>query len=125
MKIRIKGNSIRFRLTKTEVNNLAENGYLQEHTIFPNNLFTYALQANENATTLAATLDNNNICLTIPESFTKNWPNNNTVGIEASMQIAENKFLYLLVEKDFVCLDATNEDQSDHYENPNKQHKIE
>jgi len=25
-----------------------------------------------------------------------------------------------LVEKDFICLDETTEDQSDNYENPNK-----
>jgi hypothetical protein len=36
------------------------------------------------------------------------------------MPFFEDNSLYLLVEKDFVCLDETSEDQSDNYENPNK-----
>lgn len=120
MKLRIKGNSLRIRLTRTEVNKLAETSYLQEQTIFPNNVFTYALQADENAGTLFATLGNNKITMHIPASFTKNWPENDVVGIDATMPFFEDNSLYLLVEKDFVCLDETAEDQSDNYENPNK-----
>jgi hypothetical protein len=36
------------------------------------------------------------------------------------MPVSENDTLYLLLEKDFVCLDETMESQNDHYENPNK-----
>jgi hypothetical protein len=35
------------------------------------------------------------------------------------MEIGNDKYLFLLVEKDFVCLDNTVEDQSDNYPNPN------
>jgi len=42
------------------------------------------------------------------------------VGFNAKMPVAENGSLYLLLEKDFVCLDETTEDQNDNYENPNK-----
>ena len=41
MKIRIKGNSIRLRLTKTEVDNFAANGFVEEKTEFGNNYFLY------------------------------------------------------------------------------------
>ena len=34
--------------------------------------------------------------------------------------IGKGKDLFLLIEKDFVCLDHTFEDQSDNYPNPNK-----
>ncbi len=56
----------------------------------------------------------------VPSALTNGWPQNNVVGFEANMPLDENKSLYLLLEKDFVCLDHTNEDQSDNYENPNK-----
>jgi hypothetical protein len=56
----------------------------------------------------------------IPASFIRNWPENDTVGIHATMPFFEDGSLYLLVEKDFVCLDETTEDQSDNFENPNK-----
>jgi hypothetical protein len=120
MKLPIKGNSLRIRLTRSEVNKLADTGYLQEQTIFPNNTFIYALQSDENTGALFATLDDYKITMHIPASFIKSWPQNDIVGIDATMPFFEDNSLYLLVEKDFVCLDETSEDQSDNYENPNK-----
>ncbi len=120
MKIRIKSNSIRFRLTKSEVSKLATTGYLEEETLFPNNKFIYALQGTDQANGLTASFANNKITLFIPRSFITEWPNNSEVGIENNMLLPENNTLYLLIEKDFVCLDETAEDQSDNYENPDK-----
>ncbi len=56
----------------------------------------------------------------VPAELLKNWPDNNVVGFNTKMAVAEYTTLYLLLEKDFVCLDETAEDQSDNYENPNK-----
>ena len=36
MKIRIKGNTIRYRLTKTEVADFGQQGFVEEKTEFPN-----------------------------------------------------------------------------------------
>jgi hypothetical protein len=120
MKLRIKGNSIRIRLTKTEVSRIATNGYLEEETLFGNNTFVYALQRVDEGDALTATMEQNKITMYVPSALTKDWPANNIISFEANMPLADNKTLYLLLEKDFVCLDHTNEDQSDNYENPNK-----
>ncbi len=120
MKIRIKGNSIRFRLTKSDVNKLAELGYLEEKTIFQNGQFIYALESNKESNVLSTSLNNNKITIQIPKSFVKHWPMNDVISINGSMQINENDSIFLLVEKDFVCLDETFEDQSDNFDNPNK-----
>lgn len=120
MKIRIKGNSIRYRLSKSEVTKLAETGYLEEQTLFPQNRFVYALQMVDNQQELAADFTGNKICLYIPAAFVKDWSDNNTIGIDSRIALTETDRLYLLVEKDFICLDETTEDQSDNYENPNK-----
>jgi hypothetical protein len=120
MKLRIKGNSLRIRLTKTEVSELANTGYLEEQTLFANNKFIYALQAVDDAAELSATFSNNKITMLVPASFVKDWPENEVVGINANMPVSENHSLYLLLEKDFICLDETFEDQSDNFENPNK-----
>ncbi|MFT6938435.1 MAG: hypothetical protein ACJA1N_002742, partial [Saprospiraceae bacterium] len=45
MKIRIKGNSIRYRLTKTEVEVFSREGYYSEETTFNGNTLVYALKA--------------------------------------------------------------------------------
>jgi hypothetical protein len=120
MKLRIKGNSLRIRLTKTEVSTIATTGYLEEETMFGNNKFVYALQRVDEGNALTAALEQNKMIMFVPASLTKDWPANNIIGFEANMPLADNKTLYLLLEKDFVCLDHTTEDQSDNYENPNK-----
>ena len=120
MKLRIKGNSLRIRLTKSEVNTLAEAGYLQEQTSFPNKPLIYALQTKPDANALTVTFLENKITMFVPQEFAKHWPANNVVGLDAVMSLPNNEALNLLLEKDFVCLDATTEDQSDHFENPNK-----
>jgi hypothetical protein len=120
MKLRIKSNSIRIRLTKTEVSTLASAGYLEDQTLFADTKLVYALQSVDEGNELSAKMDMNKITMFVPAALLKDWPENNVVGFEANMPVAENKTLYLLLEKDFVCLDHTTEDQSDNYENPNK-----
>lgn len=120
MKLRIKANSVRIRLTKTDVSKLANEGYLQETTVLPGQTFTYALKSDENATALTIAFENNILSMIVPKYFAANWYQNDIVGIDATMLVNEKEKLYLLLEKDFVCLDETSEDQSDNYENPNK-----
>ncbi|MCB0708280.1 MAG: hypothetical protein KDC15_02645 [Chitinophagaceae bacterium] len=120
MKLRIKANSVRIRLTKTEVNKLATESYLQEVTVLPGQTFIYAIKSDDNATALTIAFENNILTMMVPKSFAANWHQNDMVGMDAWMQVNEKEKLYLLLEKDFVCLDETAEDQSDNYENPNK-----
>ncbi len=120
MKLRIKGSSLRIRLTKTEVSTIATTGYLEEETLFGTNKLVYALQRVDEGNALTAAFDQNKITVFVPAALTNDWPDNNIISFEANMPIADNKTLYLLLEKDFVCLDHTTEDQSDNYENPNK-----
>ena len=120
MKLRIKGNSLRIRLTKTEVGKLADTGYVEEQTLFAGNKLVYALLSVDSGNELSATLDANKITMFVPHELIKDWPQNNVVGFNASMTVSENETLYLLLEKDFVCIEETMEDQSDHYGNPNK-----
>lgn len=112
MKIRIKGNSLRYRLTKTDVNSFCIDGYLEETTRFGNNELIYAVKRyNEND--LSAGFENNRITLFMPHSFAREWAETERVGFES-----KNQDLYLLIEKDFKCLDEVVEDQSDNYPNP-------
>ena len=118
MKIRIKGNSLRYRLTKTEVDHFISNGYVEEKINFGNNVLYYSLKKTH-ADQLSASFNDNNITLYFPSSFINKWTDDNQIGFEYNMEIkGSEKTLYLLVEKDFTCLDKTNEDQSDNYPNP-------
>lgn len=108
------------RLTKTDVSKLAQTGYLEEQTIFPNNKFVYCLQADEGINTLQATFEINKITILVSKTFIKDWPDNDVIGLDSKMPLTTKDSLYLLIEKDFVCLDESTDDQSDNFENPNK-----
>ncbi|WP_254411625.1 DUF7009 family protein [Dyadobacter diqingensis] len=120
MKIRIQGNSIRIRLSKPEVDKLANEGVVEEKTSFGTTSFGYRLKKSETITSLSASYENDRITMEVPASLLLEWPTNNVVGFDENVQISETETLYLLLEKDFKCLDNTTEDQSDNFDNPNK-----
>lgn len=119
MKIRIKGNSIRIRLTRTEVENFGKFGVLEDATEFGNNKLLYAIESKSDINELQSTFENNRITVCIPEAISNEWVSTDIVGFENKFDIGDGKQLFLLIEKDFVCLDNTLEDQSDNYPNPN------
>lgn len=112
MKIRIKGNSLRYRLTRSEVERFAQDGYLEDTTDFGPARLTYSLQKTIGGNLFAA-YENNNITLYMPGRMLNEWTTTERVGFEN-----KEDGLYLLIEKDFMCLDNVAEDQSDNYPNP-------
>lgn len=117
MKIRIHGNSVRFRLSKSEVATLENEGRLEESTDFGPAQFRYAVTRSDDAE-LSARFADQTITLYIPAHLLAGWGANSTVGFEAHMPLSHGGSLYLLIEKDFKCLDNVAEDQSDNYDNP-------
>ena len=118
VKIRIKGNSIRYRLTKSEVETFSKNGYFKDTTNFGNTTFTYALKAKEDVDTLEAQFQANIITLFLEKSESESWFESNQIGFSHTVKRVDGSELSLLLEKDFVCMDETVEDQSDNYVNP-------
>lgn len=112
MKIRIKGNSLRYRLGRSEVERFATEGVVKERTDFGDDALTYVLQltAEQN---MFATFKNNIITLFVPERMAEDWTGTDRVGLEAN-----SGPMFLLVEKDFMCTESSDEDQSDNYPNP-------
>ena len=117
MKLRIKGNSIRFRLTKSEVDYFGNTLFIEEKTSFPDNTFSYSLNSYEGEV-ISSSFLNNKVIVFIPEKIVKDWISTNKVSVDGEVETGKGKKLYILVEKDFKCLDVTLEDQSDNYENP-------
>ncbi len=118
MKLRIKGNMLRFRLAKSEVDSFMKENYLEEKTEFGENVLHYVLKTKEGGENLSAEFLNGTITMFIPEDLVKEWTTTERVGYEHEMEIGGGKKLYLLLEKDYKCLDHVSEDQSDNYENP-------
>ena len=112
MKIRIKGNSLRYRLTQSEVTKLYEKGSLAERTEFANNTLVYVIES-INDDKLSSDFMNSKITLFMPKAMIDELYNTDKVGFEDKAGAVS-----LLVEKDFICIDNTEEDQSDNYPNP-------
>jgi hypothetical protein len=113
MKIRIKDNSIRFRLTQSEVSELGRNGTVSSFTEFVDRPFIYAIEKTKDSVLSAAFIENR-VVMKMPETMVEEWISTDIVGFDGQAGLVK-----LLVEKDFVCIDNTLEDQSDNYPNPN------
>jgi hypothetical protein len=112
MKIRIKGNALRYRLTRSEVAAFAQEGVVKEKITIGEESLVYILQRTSESE-LRATLHTNLITLLVPEKIADDWTATDLVGFDAT-----DGSLHLLVEKDFTCLENVAEDQSDNYPNP-------
>ena len=118
MKIRIKGNSLRYRLTRPEVEQFSKAGLVEEKVNFGSATLSYALRSTEGEK-MSAILEDNRITLYLPALLIEEWIHTDKVGFEHRMPLnSTNDSLYLLVEKDYTCLDNVQEDQSDNYPNP-------
>jgi len=119
MKLRIKGNSIRLRLTKTEVSEFSQNRSITEAIEFTHGEpLLYRLSMSDDTDPLTKHTQNL-IEVRIPTAIATNWALTDTVSIEHWAEVGQKK-LRILIEKDFACLQSReHEDDSDAYENPN------
>jgi hypothetical protein len=119
MKLRIRGDSIRLRLTQAEVGALAEGRRVEEVTGFaPGQELAYAIVVG--GATVGATLSGSRIEIAVPTNVAKDWTSSDSVGIEATQEIGGGRALRILIEKDFACLTKRpHEDDSDAFPNPN------
>lgn len=123
MKLRIMGNSLRLRLSQTEVDTLGREGMVKDTIAFPaNEKLTYEIRSSE-SDTLGCTFANNNISLFVPQIVLNEWIGTDMVGFDREIDLDKNKKLGILIEKDFKCLTKRpNEDDSELYPNPLKSH---
>ena len=118
MKLRIKGDSIRLRLTKSEIDQFVQSGSVEEITHVGASTLIYQLKKSNAHADITAEMNNSTLIVYMPEPMANQWVKTERVGYEQHMPLPDGGSLFLLLEKDFKCLDATHEDQSDMYENP-------
>lgn len=118
MKVRIKGNSIRYRLTKSEVAEFCANGKITTWTDFNEHALYYTLMSDKSCKEMTVALDSHIIIVKVPESYKKEWQREDKIGFQHTMILNNGKTMGILVEKDFVCLNERDEDESDNYSNP-------
>jgi hypothetical protein len=124
MKLRIRGNSIRLRLQRSEVRRLMESGRVDASLTFPQGkIFGYSIEISNGTHTVCADCEESAIRERLPHEVAQNWALSDKVGIDESIPLPHGEFLRLLIEKDFACLKPRSsgifEDDSDAYPNPN------
>lgn len=104
MKLRILGDSLRLRLSQSDVRALSEQGRVQEIIRFGSRALTYALQASDEVTRPAATYEGDLVTVSLPRDAAQRWVQSDQVGIEAEQALPGGDTLRILVEKDFKCV---------------------
>lgn len=119
MKLRIKGNSLRIRVSRPEIDIFTRTGIVSEQTQFPGRVLIFGLQHDLHLLHPEAIWDEKGIWVKIPEKLAKEWTDSEQVGFSHEQALPTGGTLRLLIEKDFQCLHREGVDESDLYHNPN------
>ncbi len=120
MKLRIRDNSVRMRLTRGEVEALRDDGVVSACTAFPGGRqLRYQVESSPASVNPGATLSDNTVTVRLPEVTVLAWANSEQVSISGEQQHKNGEVLAILVEKDFACLaPREGEDESDMFPHP-------
>lgn len=120
MKLRIRGNSLRLRLSRTEVDRLRSEGKVEDAIAFAGSArLAYALSVSPEASAPAARMHGGRIEVTLPAGLAREWTTTERVGVEAEEALGDGSSLRILVEKDFACLaPRAGEDDTDAFPHP-------
>jgi hypothetical protein len=122
MKLRIKGDSLRLRVSRSEVARLLAGDCLEETIHFAPEAcakFTYALRQEPSVSRPTVQYTENRVAVLIPADQANGWGSSDQVGIAEDISLGNLGSLALLIEKDFACLDRSDEDNEDTFPNPN------
>jgi hypothetical protein len=124
MKLRVRGDTIRLRLKRGEVDRIAAGISIVEETHFPDSTLTYRLDVSENSE-ISASLDNGSLVVSVPKSKALDWAGTDEVSLYAEQKVSGAGPLSLLIEKDFRCIEPGHhrdgEDDADTFPHPSAQ----
>jgi hypothetical protein len=120
MKLRVKGNSLRFRVSPSELARLLEEGRIAETIRFTAQeeaKLTYALEHAAAEEPISARYQPQEVTVVLSTQRARSWAEGDEVGVCGTVRFGSDE-LELIVEKDFACLDGTDEDNKDTFANP-------
>lgn len=122
MKLRIKGNSLRLRVSRSELALFQAGGRIEEtihFTAAPEANLTYALESALQASPVTVRYGSREVTVILSRDRARIWEAPSEVGVYTTLDIGSAGSLEVVVEKDFACIDRSDEDQSDTFANPN------
>jgi hypothetical protein len=115
----MKGDSLRLRLTRGEVQQLEAVGRVEERVhIGAHGVLIYRLQRAPGAAALGATFEGGVLEIQVPEGAAREWCTSELVTLE-QVQRHGASAVRIVVEKDFACLaPRADEDEADNFPHP-------
>jgi hypothetical protein len=128
MKLRLKGNSLRLRLTPGEVDHFGAIGIVTETVKFGDSQLIYSLETSGEARAINASFADNHIVVIVPVSTAKNWVESEQVSLTGEHSFEKdspNDNLKITIEKDFVYFDkSADSENSDTFTRSAEKHVI-
>jgi hypothetical protein len=121
MKLRIKGNSLRLRVSRSELAQFQAGGRIEEtihFTAAPEATLTYALESALRSSPVSVRYGSREITVILSQDRARIWGAEDEVGVYTTLDMGPAGSLEVVVEKDFTCLDRSDEDNSDAFANP-------
>ena len=119
MKLRIHGNSLRLRLTQSEVAQFSKTGFVEDSVQFtPGVSFAYTLESSSSIRAPQVSFQNGWLKFQVPAAVGVEWFTTDRVGISGDQPLESGRHLSILIEKDFQCLHGDLERDPDAYPNP-------
>ena len=100
MKLRIRNDSVRVRLTQSEATQLGDGQAVHQDTPFLNGTTFRTALVPSDEVKLLATLDDNVLTIQAPKSALTAWANGDQVTLDCEQKTPPT----LLIEKDYACL---------------------
>ena len=122
MKLRMKGNSLRLRISPSEMGRLLDTGRIEETIHFApdhNARLTYALEHNAEAKAISVRYRVQEVTVIVSSDGMRQWASGPDVGLYGETATS-NGTLQLAIEKDFACLDKSDVENADTFPNPNQ-----
>jgi hypothetical protein len=114
MKLRLQGNSVRLRLTRSEVVRLRETGLVEESAGFgAGEALAYRLQTRLEPGPVEAVYRQGIMTVFVSQQIAQAWAGSDEVGL-----YSQSGALAISVEKDFRCLTHPRDDERDAYPHP-------
>jgi hypothetical protein len=119
MKLRIHGNSLRLRLSQSEVAQFSKTGFVEDGTQFaPGVRLAYSIESSSSLPAPLASFQDHWLRIQVPAAAATEWFTTDRVAISADQPLEADKALSILIEKDFQCLHGGAERDPDAYPNP-------
>lgn len=113
MKLRFHENTLRLRLSQSEVAQFKKTGRVENTVAFaPGQALEYTIESGA-VPALTASFESGRIRVMVPSAAARQWADSDETGVEG-----ESSALRIAVEKDYQCLHRDSAEDADAFPNP-------